>query len=238
MSATAQQINAELELGVTSRHTNGVETLVVHRVSCKLKAPKTPLALVSTKRLWGTAATSCSTCQPSQAQSSAFYTYVSARRDADAAASRQPAQLEPCVDELDEPDAGAYQRPDEIIGHAISDEHLRGVLERVWADDAISTFLATAASPRVREIAQGADVVPLTKRGKRNVRRNARHDQRDVAPRAAAAPVPEGDTKRCIDCQKDVKLTSFPTSTKGGQVVRLDYCRRCRSLRVAAKAAK
>lgn len=218
----------DAELGVTQRN---ADELVMHRTSCKLKSPRTPLAMIAAQQLEASYLVACSTCQPSQRQMTELQSYVADRVELEV--DRLVARIEGCADDA------------EIIGRPLSEQQLK--LVELREQSAIDAFLSSAAPKRVREIAQGADVVPLVRKGKHNVRRNARHDQRtplaaavadELAKPSVVTQLEAASTKTCVDCQKDVKLTSFPTSTKGGQIVRLDYCRPCRSLRAAAKVAK
>jgi hypothetical protein len=218
---------AEDELALTqSSRANDEQTLLVHRLTCRLRAPRTPLALVSTDTLLGHNLRPCTTCQPSKRQQHELGEYVQRRRDEQQHRSmRETHRADACMD-------------DECDVHELVELGVAATSAVRKSSDELDAFLSTPAARRVIELAADADVVPLTKRGKRNVRRNARHDQRTAA-RELVAPMDEsGATKRCSDCEQDVKLTSFPTSTSNGQRVRLDYCRKCRTARQTAKAAQ
>jgi hypothetical protein len=254
----------EQQLGVTQRVDRGDVILVIHRVTCRLKAARTPLEFVSTQQRWSEARP-CTTCQPSKRQLDDLAAYIEQRREIERAAASDELQTlaDACIDDADDNPAGDLSAPDglstltaaqladdaaerdELEAQELSEQRVaelrthpafasdlseqqRTLIELRESQRKLSEIDAALIQLGVDPHAPVADVVPLTKRGKHNVRRNAKHDQRDVQPRTVEQT---GETRECVDCHEQRPVASFPTSTRNGERVRLDYCRKCRTVR-------
>lgn len=263
----------ESQLGVTQRVDRGDVQLIVHRVSCRLKSARTPLALISAQQRWSEAKP-CTTCQPSARQMRELSDYIEQRRELERESARRELQRSidapPCEydpelrndptpmsdDDVAARFGASVLTPAELADDAaerdeleqqerresaqLSEQQLELLQRRAQAaqnaaQSELDTFLASRPA---------ADVVPLTRRGKRNDKsRTRRHEQRDAQPRVqrtdtATVAAEREQTRECVDCHQQIKLTAFPTSTRNGERVRLDYCRKCRTVRATAKASK